>query len=158
MIVFSGDIRDINVNREQRRQQNGGATYGAADEEEEEEDELVDGEQAMDIETGADDEHDGAATSGSLTQQVYAKPETPAATAGAAPMPEIVLGTSESHGLPVPVHGMIMAHSPVADPVAVKDDATKNLVMSWYYAGYYTGLQESLQKAAATTDAGKKGS
>lgn len=111
----------------------------------------------MDFETGADDEHDGPATSGGFTQQVYAKPETPAATAGAAPMPEAVLGTSESHGLVVPVHGMIIGHSPLADPAAVKDDVTKNLVMSWYYAGYYTGLQEGLQKAAAATEAGKKG-
>ncbi|KAL8797342.1 MAG: hypothetical protein Q9195_000496 [Heterodermia aff. obscurata] len=28
----------------------------------------------------------------------------------------------------------------------VQDEALKNLMMSWYYAGYYTGLYESQQK------------
>jgi len=27
------------------------------------------------------------------------------------------------------------------------DEALKNLMMSWYYAGYYTGLHEGQQKA-----------
>ena len=30
---------------------------------------------------------------------------------------------------------------------AVKDDGLKNIMMSWYYAGYYTGLYEGQQKA-----------
>lgn len=28
---------------------------------------------------------------------------------------------------------------------AVKDEALRNLMMSWYYAGYYTGLYEGQQ-------------
>ena len=28
-----------------------------------------------------------------------------------------------------------------------EDDEMKNLMMSWYYAGYYTGLREGKQKA-----------
>ncbi|KAI9753254.1 MAG: hypothetical protein M4579_005267 [Chaenotheca gracillima] len=28
-----------------------------------------------------------------------------------------------------------------------QDDALKNLMMSWYYAGYYTGLREGQQQA-----------
>ena len=31
--------------------------------------------------------------------------------------------------------------------LAVKDDSLKNLMMSWYYAGYYTGLHEGQQMA-----------
>ncbi|KAJ5882115.1 uncharacterized protein N7529_000787 [Penicillium soppii] len=29
----------------------------------------------------------------------------------------------------------------------IKDEALKNLMMSWYYAGYYTGLHEGQQQA-----------
>ncbi|MCJ1452655.1 hypothetical protein MMC28_002998 [Mycoblastus sanguinarius] len=32
----------------------------------------------------------------------------------------------------------------------VKDEALKNLMMSWYYAGYYTGLYEGQQQAVNT--------
>ncbi|KAK5127502.1 hypothetical protein LTR85_006841 [Meristemomyces frigidus] len=31
----------------------------------------------------------------------------------------------------------------------VQDEGLKNLMMSWYYAGYYTGLYEGQQKASA---------
>jgi len=31
----------------------------------------------------------------------------------------------------------------------IQDEAMKNLMMSWYYAGYYTGIQEGQQKAYA---------
>ncbi|KAK4575274.1 hypothetical protein LTR86_001126 [Recurvomyces mirabilis] len=33
---------------------------------------------------------------------------------------------------------------------AVQDDGMKNLMMSWYYAGYYTGLYEGKQQASAS--------
>jgi len=36
---------------------------------------------------------------------------------------------------------------------AMQDDSMKNLMMSWYYAGYYTGLHEGQQKAHAMRDA-----
>ncbi|OCK83633.1 hypothetical protein K432DRAFT_390231 [Lepidopterella palustris CBS 459.81] len=32
---------------------------------------------------------------------------------------------------------------------SVQDENLKNLMMSWYYAGYYTGMYEGQQKAAA---------
>lgn len=32
----------------------------------------------------------------------------------------------------------------------VQDQNVQNLMMSWYYAGYYTGLYEGQQKAYAT--------
>ena len=32
----------------------------------------------------------------------------------------------------------------------VQDEGLKNLMMSWYYAGYYTGLLEGQQKAYAS--------
>ncbi|KAM0689482.1 hypothetical protein Q7P36_010353 [Cladosporium allicinum] len=33
---------------------------------------------------------------------------------------------------------------------SVQDEGLKNLIMSWYYAGYYTGLLEGQQKAYAS--------
>lgn len=35
------------------------------------------------------------------------------------------------------------------DTRTVPDEGLKNLMMSWYYAGYYTGLYEGQQKACA---------
>ncbi|KAK4541274.1 hypothetical protein LTR36_008190 [Oleoguttula mirabilis] len=41
--------------------------------------------------------------------------------------------------------------APATMPLAllnnVQDDGLKNIMMSWYYAGYYTGLYEGQQKA-----------
>ena len=34
----------------------------------------------------------------------------------------------------------------------VNDDALKNLMMSWYYAGYYTGLYEGQQRASGSKE------
>lgn len=31
--------------------------------------------------------------------------------------------------------------------MAVQDEGLKNLMMSWYFAGYYTGLYEGQQQA-----------
>jgi hypothetical protein len=36
----------------------------------------------------------------------------------------------------------------------VQDEGLKNLMMSWYYAGYYTGLLEGQQKAYASMQEG----
>lgn len=36
--------------------------------------------------------------------------------------------------------------------LAVQDEGLKNLMMSWYFAGYYTGLYEGQQKANANAD------
>jgi molybdopterin-biosynthesis enzyme MoeA-like protein len=38
--------------------------------------------------------------------------------------------------------------------IAVQDEGMKNLMMSWYYAGYYTGLLEGQQKAFASMQEG----
>lgn len=35
----------------------------------------------------------------------------------------------------------------------MSDESLKNLMMSWYYAGYYTGLHEGEQKAYANIEA-----
>jgi hypothetical protein len=34
----------------------------------------------------------------------------------------------------------------------VHDEGLKNLLMAWYYAGYYTGLHEGKQQGAAGKD------
>lgn len=41
------------------------------------------------------------------------------------------------------------------DIFKVQDEGLKNLMMSWYYAGYYTGLYEGQQKALASQQNGK---
>lgn len=41
--------------------------------------------------------------------------------------------------------GTLAADSPPPE-LAVKDEGLKKLLMSWYYAGYYTGLYEGQQK------------
>ncbi|KAI6886778.1 hypothetical protein KC360_g2293 [Hortaea werneckii] len=37
---------------------------------------------------------------------------------------------------------------------SVQDEGLKNMMMSWYYAGYYTGLYEGQQKAYASMQSG----
>ncbi|KAI7156010.1 hypothetical protein D0869_11299 [Hortaea werneckii] len=37
---------------------------------------------------------------------------------------------------------------------SVQDEGLKNMMMSWYYAGYYTGLYEGQQKAYASMQPG----
>ena len=39
------------------------------------------------------------------------------------------------------------------DMTMIADESLKKLLMSWYYAGYYTGLYEGEQKAAAAAAA-----
>jgi hypothetical protein len=41
-----------------------------------------------------------------------------------------------------------------ANAFTVQDEGLKNLMMSWYYAGYYTGLLEGQQKAYASMQEG----
>lgn len=36
------------------------------------------------------------------------------------------------------------------DKAIVQDDGMKKLMMSWYYAGYYTGLHEGKQQGFAS--------
>jgi hypothetical protein len=36
-----------------------------------------------------------------------------------------------------------------SDLLTVHDENLKNLMMSWYYAGYYTGLHAGQQQAAS---------
>ena len=40
----------------------------------------------------------------------------------------------------------------VANINAATDEALKNLMISWYYAGYYTGLYEGQQKPGVTAN------
>ena len=53
------------------------------------------------------------------------------------------------------VPAILMASGMLSDPspnnaltqCTVKDESTRNLMMSWYWAGYYTGFQEGQQQA-----------
>ncbi len=44
---------------------------------------------------------------------------------------------------------VFMGYTNVEPLIAVHDDRLKNLLMSWYYAGYYTGLFEGQQQGEA---------
>ncbi|GAQ07812.1 survival motor neuron-like protein 1 [Aspergillus lentulus] len=46
---------------------------------------------------------------------------------------------------PAPVGGAAMPHAALAQ---VQDEGLKNLMMAWYFAGYYTGLYEGQQRAS----------
>lgn len=39
---------------------------------------------------------------------------------------------------------------------AVQDESLKNVMLSWYYAGYYTGLYEGQQNRAAAGSSKEK--
>ncbi|GAB1742440.1 hypothetical protein NU219Hw_g7986t1 [Hortaea werneckii] len=52
---------------------------------------------------------------------------------------------------PAAVGGSVM---PQALMNSVQDEGLKNMMMSWYYAGYYTGLYEGQQKAYASMQPG----
>lgn len=47
---------------------------------------------------------------------------------------------------------MIQCESYVLICESVSNEAVKNLIMSWYYAGYYTGLYEGQQSSASQVD------
>ena len=42
---------------------------------------------------------------------------------------------------------IFLDHVPLLTPTLVNNDAMKNLMLSWYWAGYYTGLHEGQQQA-----------
>ncbi|KAF2441475.1 hypothetical protein P171DRAFT_72670 [Karstenula rhodostoma CBS 690.94] len=52
----------------------------------------------------------------------------------------VVQGSAEASGTEVPHDGPFSASMPQALLASVQDENMKNLMMSWYYAGYYTGL------------------
>jgi hypothetical protein len=59
-------------------------------------------------------------------------------------MPQALLNTGNIH-FSFPLFGNDRLTTP-----PVQDEGMKNLMMSWYYAGYYTGLLEGQQKAFAS--------
>jgi hypothetical protein len=77
---------------------------------------------------------------------------TPATTTGApimgSAMPQALLNS----GNPLINLTTIEIHRLTTPPV--QDEGMKNLMMSWYYAGYYTGLLEGQQKAFANMQEG----
>jgi hypothetical protein len=77
---------------------------------------------------------------------------TPASTSSApasgTAMPQALLNTGNIH-FSFPPFGNDRLTTP-----PVEDEGMKNLMMSWYYAGYYTGLLEGQQKAFASMQEG----
>ncbi|KAJ5757911.1 uncharacterized protein N7511_006605, partial [Penicillium nucicola] len=58
--------------------------------------------------------------------------------------PAKLSGSASSLNPEVPTTDLPMPHPAMAN---VQDEALKNLMMSWYYAGYYTGVYDGQQKA-----------
>ncbi|EHA49802.1 hypothetical protein MCOR27_011775 [Pyricularia oryzae] len=54
-------------------------------------------------------------------------------------------GCPEGSGVNDQQHGGALS-SPISVLGSVKDEGLKSLLMSWYYAGYYTGLYEGQQQ------------
>lgn len=57
-------------------------------------------------------------------------------------MPNVIINGGEI----TEFHFAISIRGDLTDFCLVKDEALKNLMMSWYYAGYYTGLYEGQQQ------------
>ncbi|KAL1586682.1 hypothetical protein WHR41_04617 [Cladosporium halotolerans] len=66
-------------------------------------------------------------------------------------VPSTATGPSVPPSTNGPLAGAAM---PQALLSTMQDEGMKNLVMSWYYAGYYTGLLEGQQKAYASMQEG----
>lgn len=62
-----------------------------------------------------------------------------------ASLPQALLGSGMSSRLPKHAKSLTAFG-------LVQDENVKNLMMSWYYAGYYTGLYEGQQKAYAAME------
>ncbi|RMY54032.1 hypothetical protein D0863_13760 [Hortaea werneckii] len=75
-----------------------------------------------------------------------ANPKMPAASGVEAPQSHQAQAQA-----PAAVGGSMM---PQALMNSVQDEGLKNMMMSWYYAGYYTGLYEGQQKAYASMQPG----
>ena len=89
--------------------------------------------------SGADNSsnRDAAATKPLRTTAPIARPET----TGVAALPQTLVNTGNES----------VIHRPliVLTCFSVQDQNIQNLMMSWYYAGYYTGLYEGQQNAYA---------
>jgi hypothetical protein len=61
-------------------------------------------------------------------------------------MPQAILGTGTSPG----VEGLGKQRRNLLT-LTVKDENLKNIIMSWYYAGYYTGMYAGQQQTPPDT-------
>ncbi|KAL5394574.1 hypothetical protein PMIN03_010688 [Paraphaeosphaeria minitans] len=59
----------------------------------------------------------------------------------------VAQGSAQAPGTELPHDGSFPASMPQALLGSVQDENVKNLMMSWYYAGYYTGLMSGQQRA-----------
>ncbi|KAM5437716.1 hypothetical protein MferCBS31731_005475 [Microsporum ferrugineum] len=67
--------------------------------------------------------------------------------------PEVAMATDQTYS-EAPASGsfagmpqMVLNGAP--NPPSIQDEGLKNLMMSWYFAGYYTGLYEGQQRAVS---------
>lgn len=88
--------------------------------------------------------HKASKNNGVDSEPVTAPQEIPT-TVPPTGLPHSVFSTSESHSS----YGIRFFN----EILIAQDESMKNLMMSWYYAGYYTGLAEGQQKARTETEA-----
>lgn len=74
--------------------------------------------------------------------ELIQEPGTGSTSAAAMPHPAMASGEDLENAIERP-NKLIL-------PI-VQDEGLKNLMMSWYFAGYYTGLYEGQQKANQST-------
>jgi hypothetical protein len=82
-------------------------------------------------------------------EQVAVADQTSGRTTSKGPaLPEHLIGQGET-AWPRDVHGLRILTVWLG---AVHDEGLKNLLMAWYYAGYYTGLMEGKHQGAEGKD------
>lgn len=75
----------------------------------------------------------------------------------AASIPQAVLGTGTYPACQDPFNAQVDSLAGnVSKCSTVQDENLKNLMMSWYYAGYYTGLVAGQQQAASDSARAKE--
>lgn len=104
-----------------------------------------------DLDNGPIIEHEAVAEEDDMEEGEVDEDEYEDGDAAAAPAQQEEANTQNAH---LPASSRLPSIPPLASvPNMVLtgggDEALKNLMMSWYYAGYYTGLFEGQQKAAS---------
>lgn len=97
---------------------------------------------------GAESAQNPTLTAPSTSTTKGAPAPTLSAPVAGSVMPQALLNTGHSY------YNSPLSRNDWLTTNLVQDEGLKNLMMSWYYAGYYTGLLEGQQKAFASMQQG----
>ncbi|KAJ5179701.1 hypothetical protein N7492_002911 [Penicillium capsulatum] len=98
-------------------------------------------------------EPDESTTTTQTTQNIAGEPQASTAESTTASVPDPTLGPGPGT---MPMPGPVLSnskemckssHEDILTVLLVQDENLKRLMMSWYFAGYYTGLYEGQQQA-----------